>query len=761
MSMGMKILTVLFSVLSAVQSMGTPVLQQRVLDRAIEWMDRNPVMRSAGRSVASVEAFPESDSGFVYVVRLSPRGYLILNPDERLPLVVAFSADSSVDLSRAPENAFRSMLLSHVERAEGLSSRPLAVHTLQLSPVEVVVEQYGPFLDTAWNQCNPYNSSCQTVTDGLNGFNDRAPTGCVATAFAQLLEFHRWPVFGRGTRAYTDDSGNLKGAHEADFSDTYDWASMLPTYSVFDANPTESEEAVAELMHELGVAVEADYEVRETTASPWTMGIRLGEHFFFEPIAYHDSPDGLIASMEDDLRAGYPCVVSIPGHSVVADGLMSDQGVTTYHVNYGWGGTNNGWWTVDNVAGSPLKSGSTSLRPRLLAFPQYTAVSCAPGESTELGWVLPKRREADVSQLNVNRLERQTGHWQSDASGITVGADYGWAVVPGGRTGDCWFAGPTGPAFMTLDEVFVPDASTDLTFWLSRRLGSATFSVEVSADRGQSYDAVYVENDHYSLTWEQKAVSLSAYAGQEISLRFALSFGSYYSEAGGVSVDDLAMTSGDWYSWELFAVDNTLASERFSEVTTQWDACDDLTGFDVHSTEGDDKAWSIGQVDDVGSCFYLIPDGIAGTTDHITSKHTMTPTVATRLLLRTRYKLGSDVFRVLLTADGGPFSEVWAGAGEADWRDVSIDLSAYADQAVHVRLEYVVGGYYTDGIWVDSISTQEVTHAELEGQPIHYTTMTDIPPGTHTLAATLVDTGEVEHGIAPSLTLTVSETPDE
>ncbi|NQV34508.1 MAG: C10 family peptidase, partial [Phycisphaeraceae bacterium] len=477
---------VVFSVVITLHAVAAPVQHHSVIKRAMAWMHEHPVMGPAGRSVASVEIFPESGQHFVYVVHLSPKGYLILNSNEHPASVVSFSPDASVDLSADPTNAFRSMLLRHVERMERQPAQARTVLGQTSSGFEAMTEMHGPFLDTTWNQGHPYNKMCQVVPDGLKGLNDRAPTGCVATAYAQLLQFHRWPLFGKGAHAYTDTSGSVTGTHYADFADTYDWASMLTSYAVFNPNPVEAEDAVAELMRELGIAVEANYEAGGTTASTWTLGDRLSEYFFFEPIEYHAWQADLMASMARDLRAGFPCVVSIPGHSVVTDGLMVDQGVTTYHINFGWGGKNNGWWTVDNVAGSPIESGITSLKPRLIAMPQTPVMHSRLGEPVDLRWLLPRQRENEATQLNIHRLEQQAGIWQSDASDMAAGTTSHWHVVPGGHSGHCWFAGPNGRAWMMLDEVFVPDVSTDLTFWLSRRLGMATFSVEVLADNGRT-----------------------------------------------------------------------------------------------------------------------------------------------------------------------------------------------------------------------------------------------------------------------------------
>ncbi len=637
-----------------------------------------------------------------------------------------------------------------------------ALLTANVEPVKAlaVTELYGPFLETTWNQCNPYNKLCPDDPEGSDYYAKRAPVGCVPTAYAQILNFHRWPFFGEGSRSYTDSSGSITGAHSAVFSDAYDWSSMQSAYSAYGANPPTAEDAVAELMYELGVAAGANYEHSGTSASTSTLGTRLGEYFFFEPCEWQSTQPALIVPMEADLRAGFPCIVSIPGHAIVADGLMVDSGTTTYHFNYGWGGTNNGWWDASSTPGGALGDGATSLKPRLMAFPQTNAVDGVIGGSVEVKWILPKRREAEVDELAIHRLEQQAGTWQSYASEITAGINSGWAVVSAGHSGDCWFAGPNGPATMVLDEIFVPDASAELTFWHYVRLYTSTFTVEASTDGGMTYTPLFsTVHEDYDYSWSQQSVSLAAYAGQQIRLRFALSSGGWYTSGDwcGIRIDDLSITSGDWLAWQPFAVDDTLASRRFSAVATEWDNCDDLSVFELTSTSTH-KDWVVSTTSGVANCFYKQPGGYGNREYHLTSLSAITPTAATRLLLRAKYRLSTDGFRVLLSTDRSSFMEIWSGSGTVDWSDIAIDLSAYDGQAVYVRLEYTTGSYYSDGgIWLDMVSTQEVTHPELEGQPVHYTVLTNLPGGTHTLAAVLTDTSAGEHGLAPTFTLTVDD----
>jgi len=609
----MKRMLVVFGTGLALQAVAAPLPQEKAVARALEWMQGNPVMAGAERSIASVEPFPGAGTNYsVYVARLSPRGYLILNSDDRLPLVVSFSAESGVDLSDVPDNAFRAMLLRHVAAMEERLAQPDNGIPPPLKR-QAVTELHGPFLETAWNQCNPYNKLCpdNPAPDGTEYYGYRAAAGCVPTAYAQVLAFHRWPCFGEGSHSYTDNSGSITGAHGADFSDTFAWGDMLPGYDAWNPNPEAAEDAMAELMYELGVAANANYEPGGTGASTRNLGNRLADHFFFEPCQWNSSKSSLMAPMEADLRAGFPCVVSIPNHAIVADGLMVDGGATTYHFNYGWGGSNNGWMSADQ-----LEDGATALRPRLMAFPQSNSVSVAEGLDAEVRWILPKRLEAEVEKLAIYRFE-----------------------------------------------------------------------------------------------------------------------------------------SG---SWHPFAEDTDLLSRRYSAVETPWDECAGFSEFEKTSTSTY-KDWVASTTSGVANCFYKQPGGYGNREYHLTSLATITPTASTRLVLHAKYNLADDRFRVLLSTDRTSFAEVWSAGGSVDWSDVEIDVSGYAGQAVYVRLEYVPDSYYTTGgVWIDSVETWEATNPELEGQPVHYTLLENLPEGEYTLAARLVDTQLAEHALGPQFILEVA-----
>ena len=550
----------------ALAASGAPLTEREALDRLSIWMDSHPVMGSlAGSTIASTVRFPEnSDAYSVYVVAFSPVGYAVLNSDDRLPLAVAFSASSSVDLADLPDNAFRAALLTHAEKAlqalrgMDVAAAPDLSYQRAASRGPLSIEQYGPFLTTTWNQCNPYNLLCPDDPNGSDYYGHRVPSGCTPTAYAQVLYYHRWPLYGQGTHSYTDNSGSITGTHSVCFSPPFGWAAMQTAYDPWAVSQPGDNE-VADLMYRLGVAAEADYENGGTSASILTLGNRLNTYLFYEPIGYAGSQAELLPGLNESLRVGYPCVIAVPGHAIVADGLLDDSGTMSYHINYGWGGSNDGWWSADNVNGKAISYGCTSLKPILMAFPAAATVQAVAGEPMTLEWWLPSRREQEAEHIRLRRLTPHSAVWNSAAETLDHTVSSGWQIKPEGRSGACWFAGPLGYKVLTLTDFFVPDASSALTFWMQCRLSSAPFRVAVSSDGGNTYTTLFEKNDNYTLSWQSYTVPLGAYAGEQLRIRFELIRGSYY-QSGGVWLDDLSVTSGTWWRWLPFIEDTTLTS---------------------------------------------------------------------------------------------------------------------------------------------------------------------------------------------------------
>ena len=118
----------------------------------------------------------------------------------------------------------------------------------------------GKLLETAkWSQDAPYNLLCPEVTEG--GKTVRALTGCVATAMAIVCRFHQWPEKGKGTvggYSYKSEAGLTVNIPSYSIDEHEYNYSLMPLRYTSSANSSQKN-AVAQLMHDCGVMVEAGY----------------------------------------------------------------------------------------------------------------------------------------------------------------------------------------------------------------------------------------------------------------------------------------------------------------------------------------------------------------------------------------------------------------------------------------------------------------------------------------------------------------------
>lgn len=267
----------------------------------------------------------------------------------------------------------------------------------------------GPLIQTKWDQDEPYNQLCPgTGTFGPN--STKAATGCVATAMAQVMNYWQWPKKGTGRHSYlpldptepyvTDDEGNFvtdgdgnyipqyssiyTDSLSADFGNTtYDWANMTNSYS-YSSTPAQKT-AVATLMYHCGVATEMAYGSYDDDGSGTYTGNygdeedtqcaenALWRHFGYnkdsivsymrdgyeyEGWTYYEkwSDEDWTAMLKAELDKHHPIMYdgagyddegeSTGGHSFICDGYDSDD---KFHFNWGWSGTNDGFFALDNL----------------------------------------------------------------------------------------------------------------------------------------------------------------------------------------------------------------------------------------------------------------------------------------------------------------------------------------------------------------------------------------------------------------------------
>lgn len=335
-----------------------------------------------------------------YVFNAEGGGFFIVSGDDRLTELVGYSREGRFEEANIPDN-MRCLL-------DGYSQYLLAVRNGKILPKKAHLSananvEVGPLLTTKWNQDEPYNKLAPSYGEG------NCPIGSVATAMAQVMNYHKWPLKGTGSNSYS----HSYGTSTVDFSQsTYDWDNMLDGY--YD-NPSAVEvDAVAKLMYDAAVSVNMKWGPDVSKASNYVIASALREYFGYQSqFFYRDdfTTAGFKSFLKSEIDARRPIIYLGEGsvkHAFVADGYDSNDFV---HINWGWAGYCDGFFDVSylypdgiGIGGgeggynlnqsiitvSPLKNGEKPYEPISLGFYNTSdldvGISSSPAEGA-LGYV--------------------------------------------------------------------------------------------------------------------------------------------------------------------------------------------------------------------------------------------------------------------------------------------------------------------------------------------------------------------------------------
>ena len=337
---------------------------QQARQQAMAFLNRNATTKKMLKGGnADLQLAYTAQSGEYYAFNASAAdGYVLVSGDDRMPAVIGYSDEGKFDADAIPDN-MREWLETYAEQVRYVQTH--AGVRIQSSTDQTSIGNVYPLLgNTKWNQSAPYNNMCPTFSN--NGTTQRTVTGCVATAMAQVMYYHRWPETGTGSNTYTF---NLNSDEQqpltlsADFSQSrYDWANMLPSYT---GNETSTQNnAVAKLMSDCGVAMDMGYGASSGAVTRIAMN-RMPKHFRYDKSikfimrdAY--TLDKWLSIINGELSSNRPVIhtgaSNQGGHAFVVDGCNSNG---YYHVNWGWNGTSNGYFVLTDLTPTDQGIGSS------------------------------------------------------------------------------------------------------------------------------------------------------------------------------------------------------------------------------------------------------------------------------------------------------------------------------------------------------------------------------------------------------------------
>ena len=300
----------------------------------------------------------QSQDAFFYVYNVGDdNGFVIITGDDRAVPVLGYTDSGRFAWDEIPDN-LRLWLDYYKEAMQQIIVNDIHGVAPHSRPTDVI----KPLVSTRWNQDWPYNSLCPT--SGAK----QCPTGCVATAMAQVMNYHRFPdVETAEIPSYY--CGSIGKTIPALPATNFEWDKMKNSY---DRNSSEeSIMAVAKLMQYCGQAVEMEYSASSSGAQTFDLPWRLPQYFHYPETMHYVYHEGYSIAEWDsllinELKTNGPILytgytTAWEGHAFVCDGY---DGKGLYHINWGWGGAADGYYRISvlDASTSGIGGSSTSLR---------------------------------------------------------------------------------------------------------------------------------------------------------------------------------------------------------------------------------------------------------------------------------------------------------------------------------------------------------------------------------------------------------------
>ena len=323
-------------------------------------------------SVDRVESILQGDgsAALAQIVHLRPAGFIVVASDDRIGPVIAYSLQEPWNSDTSDANTLLQFVKKDLvdrlakfqrtttqesqrtrslwENGYGGASEYSTGEFLQWpSPGTTTSEGW---IETEWHQNPPFNMFCplDPVT------HRRSLVGCVATAFAQLVNYHQslgalsfdsTDVYSTGRIAVDGDSTKLKFPSLRQLNEY-----VVRIKEAYRTGMPLSDTLQAALSFACGVLVQMDYSWSGSAATDSRIVTALQSKLKWPRPLHSGLPQQSYASMIKNCMTGFPSLLGIygsDGHIVIVDGFNTEG---FFHLNFGWGASNPStvWYSLPN-----------------------------------------------------------------------------------------------------------------------------------------------------------------------------------------------------------------------------------------------------------------------------------------------------------------------------------------------------------------------------------------------------------------------------
>lgn len=394
-----KLLPILF-LFATLMTWAGNVTESEALQKAKAFMDSQRTtqsqcqMRLAAKSTQVSNKLTTAVKESYYVFNVGQNnGYVVVSADDRTPAILGYADEGTFNTSNIPAN-MKAWLQSYTDQLNYLESHPAAARAAVTEHTAI-----RPLIKATWDQGEPYNNKCPMDGD------ERSLTGCLATAMAQIMNYYQYPEKTTSTiPSYTTGTKGIT-VNEIPVT-TIDWSNIKNNYN---GNETAAQKnAIATLMQLCGASMEMDYTSYSSYAYMIPALNAFKNYFDYDTSLRHVNRIEFRASEWDELiynelaqkRPVYYCGQSIGGgHAFVIDGYSKDG---FFHVNWGWGGSRNGYFLLSILDPHSNTGSGASSSSDGYSFDQDAIIGIQPNTGNEEPkWVIKMTSEGLYTNLSV------------------------------------------------------------------------------------------------------------------------------------------------------------------------------------------------------------------------------------------------------------------------------------------------------------------------------------------------------------------------
>ncbi len=394
-----------------------PVTQDDAKLMAKAWVAREGMLGARiGRSVEKIATLSTTNGVSFYAVKMAGAGTIFTSSDTDYAPVIAFTSstnDYSIIDKKSPLWALLNRDVSALNSASKSGARVYAATGSTSSAPSLTQAQrlwndliseakalensarkglayanpitsgnpgdlrVPALVKTKWSQGSSRNMACYNYytpngpdpEEFVAGDSQNAPCGCVATAMAQIMRYHKYPTKSLPQITRTcywqdiDDEGSQEIAMDLTTQGgLYDWDKMfeMPGMQMLSE---EEYQAIGKLTSDAGISVSMSYSPAGSGAYIYDMTKAMKDYWGYASAVYLDlfsnghyyvSPENIPEvsrkALYTNLDAGLPVFMLVPGHIVIADGYGLNNGYEYVHVNMGWGGQEDYWYNLPKVS---------------------------------------------------------------------------------------------------------------------------------------------------------------------------------------------------------------------------------------------------------------------------------------------------------------------------------------------------------------------------------------------------------------------------